>query len=290
MFEPVEKGVTIRQPSTANLMLDSADRSSGNAANFSIQRNNSILNGFFTRIGTTEVVLEWNTSNISADLANNFITVDLSGSVSGNPAGATLVAPTGFYNQAELLDWLVIQLNDLSGGVTPSPHWSIQATNNGYYALGPSADVYAEFSGPIADALGLTNGSLQEFGPTALVEAILLPDADLRPFRYLDFISPQLTYNQDLKDNTTSTFARDVLCRWYFAWDEAPPLDKYGFPILMGYTAFSARRTFSPPKQIRWDPAQPVGNITFQVYSNLNTIASLSFNTNWLMTLQVSEV
>jgi hypothetical protein len=68
----------------------------------------------------------------------------------------------------------------------------------------------------------------------------------------------------------------------------------------MGYSAFQVRRIFSPPKQIRWEPNLPVGNLAFQVYGNRSggeselldfaLISNAGGNINWLMTLQVSEV
>jgi len=298
-FLPAEKGMTIRQPSTANLMLDSADRNASiypNANSFFIQKNESILNGYFTRIGTTEVVLEYATPNISSTIGNNTIVIDLSGTTSG--AGkATRTIAAGFYTAEQLIDWLTKQLTDLSGGVTPNVTWTVAPTT-GVEGVGsgavltPSAAVYAGFSGPIADMLGITSPILS-YGPNPATENQLFitnVGVDLRPFRYLDFTSQQLTYNQDLKDAATNSVNRDVLCRWYMAWDQPPALDGYGFPILMGYTPFVLRRTFSPPKQIRWDNIQPVGQLGFSVFTDQNVLAPFNFATQWLMTLQVSEV
>jgi hypothetical protein len=286
-FLPAEKGTTIRMPSTANLMLDSADRDAiyTRANAFQITRPNAILNGFFTRIGTTEVVLEYSTPNISAAFANNTLTIDISGT--GAPVTYTA---NGFFNAAELSDWVAAKLN-AKGGT-----WTIAAappsTGLGAGAIiSPAANTYVTFTGPIADALAISGSELY-VGPTADASGVLISSVfvDLRPFRYLDFTSAQLTYNQDLKDSSTAPYPRDVLCRWYMAWDEAPAYDAYGFPILMGYAPFQLRRTFSPPKQIRWDNIQSLGNIAFEVWDNTNRLAPFNFNTNWLMTLQVSEV
>ena len=117
---------------------------------------------------------------------------------------------------------------------------------------------------------------------------------DLRPYKYLDIVSNQLTYVQDLKDSSTATEIRDVLCRWYFAWDTQPNLDAYGFAVFQGYTAFQERRLFNPPKQIRWEPNLPIGNLGFQVYGKYSVALSGSellstVNFEFLMTLQVSE-
>ena len=294
-FVPAEKGVPIRQPSTANLMLDSADRTNlanfpDYSARFQIQKNNSIMNGFFTRIGTTECVLEWYTPNISAALGNDTLTVDLSGATpGGGTATSNTPVPDGFYTVAEALQYLTGRLNAAGATLTPAITFTVSAWGQGPGAvITPSAAVYIGLNGTFADALNIGGLPLTEFTPT---EELLVNElADLRPLRYLDFVSQQLTYNQELKDSSTAPIVRDVLLRWYFAWDQPPFLDAFGFPILMGYTPFVLRRTFSPPKQIRWDPKQPLGNVSFEVYKDDGTLLQPNSKTNWLMTLQVSEV
>ena len=88
----------------------------------------------------------------------------------------------------------------------------------------------------------------------------------------MDFVCTQLTYNQELKDGDTSEKSRDVLYRWYFAWDTETSYDGYGFPVLQGYRSFIQRRLIAFPKQIRWNSSQPVGNLTFQVYNDTDEI------------------
>jgi hypothetical protein len=80
------------------------------------------------------------------------------------------------------------------------------------------------------------------------------------------------------------------------AYDATTPgtttVDAYAFPILMGYEPFVLRRLFNPPKQIKWDPLQPMGNLTFQVFgSDGDEVVDDTADriTNWLMTLQLSE-
>ena len=286
-FLPAEKGMTIRQPSTANLMLDSADRNKTRnplANSFSINRSQSILNGFFTRIGTTEVVFEYKTANISADLSNNSVSYDLSGVVSGTLSGSFTISE-GNYSVSDALTAIAEKLTDISGTWTATEY-------QGGAVIAPAANVYISLGGALAESLGIET-TLLLVGPTGAgtLPGLYCEDnlADLRPYRYLDFVSQQLTYNQDLKDGSTSIVNRDVLCRWYMAYDEAPQLDALGFPILMGYKPFTLRRLFNPPKQIRWDNIQPVGNISFQVFTDQNVLAPFSNNTEWLMTLQVSE-
>jgi len=290
-YVPIEKGMTIRQPSTANLMLDSLDRDKTiylTAGNFQITRQNSILNGFFTRIGTTEVVLEWTQPNIITNFNTTF-----KATIGVTEYSVSL--SEGFHNVAQALDAIVVLLNAKTGisgvytfsidttigvpylkcvlfGTTTPQIYTLETNTTLIQQLGMKTNISSS-----AKMIGQTNG------------------VDIRTYRYLDFISNQLTYAQDLKDATTSESSRDVLCRWYMTWDTPPAIDKYGFPILMGYTGFQVRRLFNPPKQIRWEPNLPIGNIAFQVYYNTVGASGADIlledtNFEWMMTLQVSEV
>lgn len=287
--------VVMRQPSTANLMLDSADRDEALfplANAFQISKNNSILNGFFTRIGTTEVTLEWFTPNISAAFANDQLTIDISGGQGVTGTGTLTVGVLdGFYTQADLIDKILGYLNsaNIGGSTTPATTFTLSQGITGAQ-INPDQEVYLRFSGSLASLLGLSSVYLLYDVIANDPEGLLFEPRDCRGVRYIDFISSQLTYNQELKDSSTAPFVRDVLTRWYMAYDNYTAVDTYGYPILMGYQPFTLRRIFSPPKQIKWDPKQPLGNIAFELYADNQRLLPVSENTNWLMTLQVSEV
>lgn len=297
-FVPKERAQTYRDPATANLMIDSADRTlSVNplANDFSIQRANSVLNGFFTRVGTTELVLEWFTPNFSPigqtpdSLIVDYTTPDV--------AESTFTAPRTFFTQGDLIDWVLTRLNLLGATLVPPVTWAFVvppaalAPSGLSVRIAPNIATTLELRGSVARRLGLPEGPINYPAGFPLT---FFP-ADLRLYRYLDFVSTQLTANQSLKDASTAPIVRDVLARWYFAFDEPPAFDQYGFPILQGYTPFVLRRTFSPPKQIRWEPNIPIGNLTFQVYAPNGTLALMDAvfpgrrPSEWLMTLQVSE-
>ena len=289
--------VQIRQPATANLMIDSGDRytiapdgaltTTQPSDNFTIQRPQSILNGFFHRIGTTEVVVSWSVPNISTAIGNTTFSV-----VMGLGTSFTVTLPSGLYTVEECLDTLVVLLNITATLGT----WSITNT------LG-NVELVCTTSYTITES---TLSNQLSMAPGVAGTSRLVAQPDLRPVSAIDFVSQQLTYNQQLKDATSSSVDRNVLCRFYFAWDTPPTYDTYGFPILMGYTQFTVRRTFSPPKQIRWETNMPIGQMAFQVYysptsttdnyaapsskrlsSLVGTVAVNSFA--WQMTLQVSE-
>jgi len=275
----MEKAVTIRMPSTANLMIDSADRNTTNwpsAWNFQIQKNQSIQNGFFTRIGATEVVLEWCEPNI----ISGEVIFDVSGAATR--ANVDVQIGQGNYTMEELMNTIVDTYN--SDGTRPAGT-SISVSNSvGYWGFDISGGKFQGVASPLASQMGLDiAGGLASRVP-------INGCTDLRAYRYLDIVSPQLTYAQDLKDNSTQNINRDVLVRWYMAEDVPENLDGYGFPILMGYTPFVRRRLYNPPKQIKWDANLPVGNLTFQVYdSDGNQLPTSDADSQFLLTLQLTE-
>jgi hypothetical protein len=304
-YIPLEKGMTIRQPSTANLMIDSEDALSDangifngasdyNGAKFTITRNSSILNGFFTRIATTELVLNYAVPNISAAVGNDTFTVLQSPSTQ-----VTVTLQDGSYTVEQALDEIVLLLNAAG---TRAGVFSIDV-QNGQIVLQNSTTGFDIGDEILAAQLGFN--ILGGMATDQIVGANYAPD--LRVFKYLDFVSQELTYCQDLKDSSTSIPVKDVLARWYMAYDVPVAEDAYGFPILMGYKGFVQRRAFNPPKQIRWEPNLPIGQLSFEVYAKVATQidpAALSYtfkspyvlataaggNLSWLMTLQVSEV
>ena len=287
-FLPIEKADPIRQPSTANFLVDSFNRTGANIlkwSDFTIQAPNSLMNGYFTRIGVSEVVLNWEEPNIVTGYNDTFTVIKTSG-----PTSYTVTLPQGLYTVAQLLNALVVLLNAAGTGIT----WSITG-------VGPGCGL----TGTANFTITPTNLSIQlgflTTDVTGGLTKLLVSAPDIRYVYALDIVCDDLTYNQALKDTSTGN-ARTVLCRWYMSWDNPPTLDVYGFPILMGYTSFTCRRLFSPPKQIRWMPNMPIGNLNFQVYPlgilGVNNLAGYPPNnvigtlptTNYQMTLQVSEV
>lgn len=313
-FVPAERSTVIRMPSTANLCIDSQDRrtdASGNFIesvwNFTINRPNSILNGFFTRLGLTEIALKWDTPNISSRLGNNTLLLDISG-YGSNPI--TLTFPNQFCGTAaDVLDAMKNATNDLSGATNFFFTIGTGQTATGTTKLRPST--YQLIGNNKAPG---TNGGFFKWRDTPLARQMNVfttaltrynepTSPDLRPFNFIDFVSPNLTYNQSLKDATTNEIVVDVLQRFYFAYEQENSYDKYNFPILMGYRPFVIEKNYNPPKQIRWDAQQPIGQLQIQVYgqtiplntnpttsSNYGLITLPSFFTSFGFTIQASEV
>ena len=280
--------VTFRPSATANLMIDSEDRNTTLYASpfqFQIQKSQSLLNGFFTRIATTEVNLDWCEPNVSIGLKNNTAAFDLSGSGANTYNNTvTITLNDNNYTVAQITKVIASLLNDLSGttgiGVAQPVAGSI---NPGAYLVATGGAIIPNPASKLNQQLDWKQVFLNVIVPSIC--------ADLRPYRYIDFVSNDLTYTQYLKDSSTQNTPRDVVCRWYFAEDNQETLDEFGYPIFQGYAPFCRRRIFNPPKYIRWDSNLPIGSISFNVYDPQG--AQLTWDgftdTSWLMTLQVSE-
>jgi hypothetical protein len=243
------------------------------------------MNGFFSRIAVAEVVLSWAEPNIKTGFNDTFTITDLSGTF-------TATLPEGFYTFKQAIDQIVILLNATASTLTFSvsgigPTFSLNAGSN-----------FEIVSSPLVLQMGFVSDVEDN-------KHFIYGSPMLLRFHYIDFVCSVLTNQQKLKDASTgsnsgvegyaNTFVRDVLCRWYLAEsDSQPALDAYGFPILLGYTGFFSRRGFAYPKQIRWESNIPVGNLLFEVYNDTGTpigtsIDGSTYNTNWYMTLLVSE-
>ena len=290
----LEKATPIRVPATANLMIDSQD--AGFAVNpwdFQITKKQSLITGFFTRIGATEMVLEWCRPNISADASNNWITMTLESNIY-NATVHTFALPTGFYTVQQALETLILDINDVSGGA-----WGGSVSFNQYVdggaldVSGAGAQIFIVQNPKIPGQAGYFPQlvDLLDIQPQeSLADKFTFGCTDLRRYRYLDFVCDRLTAVQDVKDSSTQTYNRDVLLRWYFAEDVPETPDGFGFPILQGYRPFFRRRIYNPPKQIKWEQSVPVGNLPFSVFDeNGNLLPQEGDESEWLMTLQLSE-
>lgn len=271
--------IQIREPATANLLVDSIDRTSGSSANFTINLGQSIMNGFFHRIAVQEVIMDWCVDNISQTAGNNQFSVQVV--AIGSPT-YTVTLDDGQYTVKQALDALAVALNAAGTGLT----WSIAdvGSNKGLASTGS----FRVIEGALQTQLNMKFGV-----PTATNGAIEVNCPKLLPYTYVDITSPLLTVNQKVKDATTNNVVRDTLYRWYFAWDGPAPTDAYGYPIYQGYQRFISRRLIPYPKKIRWESNMPIGQLQFQLYSSQGTLLTPAETSNgeleWAMTLLVSE-
>jgi len=283
-FTPKENSVVARNAATANLLINSVDRfysgslsqPSSRSSDFLINKPNSIMNGYFTRIGVQEVSINYGVYNVDSLWNNN--TINFS-TIGGSNITAS-IAP-GNYSVSQALGNLNYAINSTIAG-SGSPNVSSFISTSSAFANGTTSgqgqgrqSIYFVSTnntavrqnvtmnyGALADQLNL--GNLQSFQTPTSEFSVWNPL--LLPFTYLDFVSPQLTVNQALKDVATSGFENNILYRWNIAWPVPNGTnDALGYPIQQGYVPFTERRTIAFPKQIRYEPNIPVGQVAFQV-------------------------
>jgi hypothetical protein len=261
---------------------------------FTIYKKQALFNGFFTRLSVSEVVMDWGLPNIASWWGNNTISVyfNNAGTVS---ALITVTIPDGFYTALDALNAVAVALNAnttiSTAGVTFSvtnvgTRVVLAATSNFVvYWAGPNSGVSLArqlFTRQVLYPQYLPNGAVSPSTPVPpatgnLAANITCVSPLILGTNYVDIVSKELTYNQDLKDTTTAEVARDVIYRWYLAWDTIPGNDSLQlspsgslqtFPVYQGYRPFVQRRALPYPKQIAWNNTQSVGQVTFQVYDD----------------------
>jgi len=330
-YDRTNKGVDVRNSSTANFLVDSQDRVGYNAstvltpleppytapdvfptsANFQItKQGQNLISGFFTRIAMTEIEIEWNMFNVTdnvtglADsdplkIGNNTTEICI-GTIAGTLVTTyTVTLKPGNYTVQLALDALLVILNQavfglpanlftiVNSSATADPTFGKKALqiSAGYvfsfFRATPVSASPSPYIPNLAQCLGFPtyntqpaqNGVAGSFVNLGSYHVAYNPN--LLAYNYIDITSPQLSSQQKVKDATTSNFdAIDVIYRWVFANDEADPtaIDSYGYPILQGYLPFKSRRYLGFPKQIRWDPLLPIGNLQFQTYTDLENL------------------
>ena len=304
--ESEDRAVTVRPSSTANFYVDSTDKLAGAAGDFVINKNQALFNGFFHRIAVGEVVLDWGLPNIAQWWGNNFLTVYVDSGVPGPAVAVTATITDGFYTSLEALQALVTALNAapaLPVGVTFSIttlgttvrltcsaafviYWAQSASDPTVpSAVKPTYLVNNALVRGLFSSSQLYTSAVVPTTPFAVpITSYTLASPLVLGTRYVDITSPQLTYNQDLKDNTTATFSRDVLYRWYLAWDNQTTTESitsggstfFPFPIYQGFKPFNQRRVLPYPKQIRWEDKQPIGQVSFQSYDDRGRLIDTS--------------
>ena len=293
--EVSDRAVTIRPSSTALFGVDSDDRyktygqrrtSPSYPFAFSITKNEALLNGFFSRIGVSELRMYWTLPNISAAWGNNTLQIFITGAPA-NPY--TITIPDGFYDLSTLMIFIEAGVQALGGGAL-LPGFIALANLDGSSAFSNGGGGAPTFnwipptvnSRTLYDMLNIVNASPPVAAATGRGGV-----ANLRPTDFVDIISPQLTYNQDLKDGSSQPTVRDALVRVYID-DTTKSLyrtttklfDSTGAPdgeqvpqfdvtdSTNGVTPFTIYRQYPVPKQILWNNDQPLGNVTFELYDD----------------------
>lgn len=327
-----------RPPSSSLLCIDSEDRFedyvakrqasytdiNGSPYDFQITKRESMMSGFMTRLGVTEVVFPWVIPNINLYTQS----IIFKWAIGAGPINQILITlNVGFLLPSQLaagLQAAVRALTPLSAftmtyGQTKNPNfeyagapgvagtlvgWDPLPYNSATYPFDSSTKQLFDVLG-FSQAGGLSNSVVQDAENATNVSIIggnpflYGGDTFAQSIRYIDIVCSQLTYNQGLKDTMSQKVARDTLCRLYVANDGAgdilgsEPQDATFAPV--GTYPFTIHRQFATPKMIQWTPNQPVpGGLRFEVYDDAgNNLVGASSQveqlSDWGMTLLVTE-
>jgi len=302
-----ERGVTIRQASSALLGVSSADRYATNLDrqltgsspyNVLLTSGQNFLNGFFTRVALTEVRFPWYLSTITD--RNNKIGLIYDPAV-GAPQAFVIEINVGWYTPLTLAAELqrAIRAPVLSGGANkPSFTVVYNASPNPFIFFADANVVGDTFLFETVNALpnnanstGLYEMMNWSYNGGGAVQGSGIPT--MLSTEFVDIVSSSLTYPQNVKDGDTGKVVRDVVARIYLAKDGVDT-----DPSLLGSSPFVVYRQFSTPKQIRWDSNLPIGQLQFEFYDDKGFALGSGYDPlvgydptlgDWSITLLVSE-
>ncbi len=331
-------GTPIRMPATAVLTVDTADRLKFDANGFAITPsavNNLYINtqqtlvqGYFTRLALTELNMNWNIPNVNT--RNNTITLRLYDGLGGS-IDVMATVDEGFYDPIDLAQAVEQELQSaIAGLVAPYParYGAIECR---YDPLTQSFEIVNVSALPIAEFLiipkntGATDDLCNMLGFGAIPSGSVPVArwyggyASCQYTPYFDIVSRQLTKKQNVNDNSTSTnTGRNLLARIYLTPEGITQVPQIvpalvspfttQVPTMPGCRPFTIHREFQVPKQIFWDTKEFLnvidlslidykGNILYEVPSSLLLsapgIPSSQYlgtgNANWQLTFQITE-
>jgi hypothetical protein len=300
-------GTPQRPPSYAYLLIDSKDRYTttrdqvlGNVAanNFTIQRGNALLYGYFTRLAITQVSFDWKLPTIVGGKNDTILLHNITTDVSG-----VVVFQEGFYTpdalaaelQSKIQAEVALGLTGMTVTFVPLNGGFLFESNGNDFAFADPTTSPVTIDSPQEQqiilrtyaTIGVTNANLD------LPSFIPTPDQALAPpnmiyTRYVDIVSKELTKYQSVKDNDTSPQNQlsQVVVRLYTtppntyiptgvvpgAGTETDP------SVSLGDRPFTLCVDYNTPKHIKWEPYEAVYNVDLAVFDEFGEL--LPWNNN----------
>ena len=317
-------GVPLRQPATALLTVDTADRSIvAKVNNLIINKQATIVQGYFTRVALTEINLNWDIPNVNA--YNNTMTVVFF-FAPGLFKTVKFTVPESYYTMDQLSNILTSQMNtfiaadpDLAGVYTMLCSVDIEQRKFTLQNTNVSAKTFSIIPAVSNNTQATDLCSLMGFetaDTTLNYTQIQGGYATMLYTPYIDVISKQLTKKQNVKDNSTSlNTGENLLARIYINefginGNKLNNTDTVGAQKngQLGSKPFTIHYEFQNPKQIYWDTKEFIGMIDLQLQDNVGRILyevpeSItavgtpggqvykigSGEANWQITLQITE-
>jgi len=279
-----DKGIAMRPPAYAHVLIDSRDRGEDSAGlllentnNFilSAKGNGALLYGYFTRIAITQLSFDWYFQTISVGYND---TIRVTNTTTATTATINLLTAagttSGYFSPADLATLLEDALKATAGIGNPA----LTVTYNALYgalefATNDGSDL--RFVAPLQADPGqgaLYKNLLKTYRTLGVSNAVMVVANDTgvfspprAPTSYVDILSERLTKFQRVKDADTdqlqprsTQIARLYLC---------PP----GQRVLvqetqaLGSEPFTICVDYNTPKQIKWSPGEALYQIDLQV-------------------------
>jgi hypothetical protein len=283
-------GTPIRPPATAVMTIDSRDRVKIDPATgyrvdttgpyeIYINKQQTLMNGYFTRIAMSEINMQWNIPNVIGNglQKNNTLLLEEAAAPGvGVSTGSYLIEITqGFYTPKELADSIQTLLNTV--GVFGGGSWRCEwLENSNTFTLAEiSGTIYFRIKPQnIGAADDLCNLMGFSYPPQEFAESIDGSFASMQYTPYFDVVSSNLTKKQNVRDNSTSfTTGLNLLCRVYLSepgvnltrdrTDPATP--QLADCSIIGCRPFVLYREYSTPKQIYWDTKEFINVIDLRL-------------------------
>lgn len=327
-------GTPIRPPATAIMTIDSRDRvvidpATGYRVDTTtpyeiyINKQQTLMNGFFTRIAMSEINMQWNIPNVigTGPQSNNSLRLELAAAPGPGVPTATdvIIASEGFYTPEELAYEVTSKLNAAPGvfGITTwACSWDEKDNTFVLRSNDPTINfrIVPENIGSQDDLCNMMGFS---YPSDAFAQIILGSFASMQYTPYFDVVSSNITKKQNVRDNSTSFLTgQNLLCRVYLSepgivnvrdrTDAVPPVGEADCSIV-GCRPFNLYREYSTPKQIYWDTKEFINVIDLRLvdykgntlYSQRQTgflapplgtpISQCGDSSQFQLTLQVTE-
>lgn len=330
-------GTPIRPPAVALLTIDSRDRVVIDSATgyridtttpnqIYINRQQSLVQGFFTRLGLTELNMEWNVPNVidNGPCKNNTLLLE-SGATPGLgvvTGSYRIIINGGFYTPNELAAQITENLN--SASAFGSASWLCSYAERD---LLNNCNVFNIVCNPAAPAPAVyfrirpenfsSNDDLCNlmgfsYPPREFSISITGSFSSMLYTPYFDIVSTNITKKQNVRDNSTNAITgQNLLTRVYLSQNDITTQRERTNPLLgptdcniVGTRPFTLYRQYALPKQIYWDTKEFIGVIDLRLvdykgrtlYSSpetpFNPLTEFGFcanASNYQLTIQVTE-
>jgi hypothetical protein len=286
------RAVDIRQPSSALLTINSADRYKptnsrwntpdlsgvilSSPYDFVIPLQQNIMSGFFTRIALTSLQLPFTVPSICGKTHGIFIWFQPggSGAVTRYLVQVSLNTFGGYKDLAALLTALQSRVRAVTGSTTFT--WAVNGTNG---ALASSANTdkfyFTRWDNPDVPGAA-TYFELLNIQANHILSTTQFSYPEIIPTQYLDIVCDQLTQAQTLKDASTGGSGKTLLKRIYLFGDNTTTL-------LTAPTAFFTgpvviQKSYAVPKYISWNSEQNIGALRIQVLDDRGVVLTCGPN------------